>query len=682
MGVIFYALPKLEIPKCSPILLDRSGDVLCVQLTPDEKWRLPIRVDEVPPLYLKMLIAYEDKRFYQHPGVDLLALMRAFGQWIKHGKIISGGSTLTMQTVRLIRPRPRTLLYKIEEIFQAIRLEWLYSKQEILTIFLTLAPYGGNIEGLRAATLAYCQQNPNQLTPSQMALMVVIPQLPTSLRPHIHPTLAKKYRDKVLRRLEVTGILTKTQCLEAIDDSLPTQRFLFPQHAYHVLQQLRKQNPQQTIYQSTLIKKKQLALEKLLASEIIFFDTSQTAAALIIENGTRNIIAYVGSAAPFDDSKNGYVDMVQAVRSPGSALKPFIYALAFDENLIHPETLIEDVSTNFNGYMPTNFHDVFHGEITIKEALQQSLNIPVVMLLDKLGPGRFVDWLQSCGVKLTFSSKDILPSLPIALGGVGIRLVDLASLYCALANQGNYVPAVLQPHDQHGKQLALMQPASSWYVTRILEDAPAPSGIVDWYVTEKFPIAFKTGTSYGARDAWCVGYTYGSKGYTVGVWAGRADGSPSPNQLGRKTAAPILHKIFHTVVPLEQNFTNRFPPSGILDVSSRQLPDALRWFRKTSTRPFTLRVKTSQTLKFEFPVTDTTYTLQKKNHVASSYVPIPLKIKGGNPPYFLLINGEPTHVDFKEQGTALWYPNKVGFFEIAILDQNGQSSSVTIRLIE
>jgi penicillin-binding protein 1C len=474
-----------------------------------------------------MLIAYEDKRFYQHPGVDPIALIRALGQWLKNGYIISGGSTLTMQTVRLMRPRPRTILYKIEEILQALRLEWFYTKDEILTKYLTLAPYGGNVEGLRAASLAYFQQDPLQLTPAKMALMVVIPQLPTALRPHIYPEKAKRFRDKVIMRLKERGVLTPDQCREATTDPVPTHRYSFPMYALHVMQSLRQKHPTQTVLKTTLIKKKQMALESLLRSEIIFFELHQTAAALIVENNTRNIVAYVGSADPFNEAKNGYVDMIQAVRSPGSALKPLIYALAFDENLIHPETLIEDVSTNFNGYMPTNFRDVFHGEVTIREALQQSLNIPVVQLLDSLGPGRFVDWLKHYGVRLAFSSRDRLPSLPIALGGVGIRLWDLASLYCALANEGQFAPLTIEPSSQSVDAKTLVQSAASWYVTRILEDAPAPNGIVDWFVTDKSPIAFKTGTSYGARDALCLGYTSGASGYTVGVWTGRADGSPS-----------------------------------------------------------------------------------------------------------------------------------------------------------
>lgn len=687
ISALLCLLPKLEMPPCSPILLDQSGEILCTQLTKDEKWRLPIRLDEVPPLYIKMLIAYEDRRFYSHVGVDPIALIRAIGQWIKNGRVISGGSTITMQTVRLLRPRPRTFLYKIEEIFQAIRLELLYSKNEILTMYLTLAPYGGNIEGLRAASIAYFQQDPGQLMPSQMALMVVIPQLPTVLRPHIYPLKAKQFRDKVLLRLKEKGVLTPNQSREAISDPIPSIRYSFPMHALHVMQYLRQNNPTQNVFKTTLNKKKQMALESLLQSEITFFESQQTAAALIIENASRHIIAYVGSADPLSEVKNGYVDMVRAIRSPGSTLKPLIYALAFEENIIHPETLIEDISTDFNGYMPTNFRDVFHGVVTIREALQQSLNIPVVQLLDQLGPGRFVDWLKQYGVTLTFSTKDRLPSLPIALGGVGISLWDLSSLYCALANHGQFLPVTFVPRSQRTNAKELVQSSASWYVTRILEDAPAPHGIVDWFVTDKIPVAFKTGTSYGARDAWCIGYTTGDQAYTVGVWTGRADGTPSPNQLGRKTAAPILHKIFNTILVLKKEFTYPIPPAGVMTLTSAELPESLRWFRnihskskRSSRKTISLtQQKNNLPLRIIYPKNEAIYFLQKKDSTNNTYIPIGLKLQGGNPPYLLLVNGEPVHLNFNQQ-TALWYPTKIGFFELTILDNEGRSDTVTIRL--
>jgi penicillin-binding protein 1C len=690
---VFLFLPKLEVPPFSPILLDQGGEVLCTQLTKDEKWRLPIQLEEVPKLYLKMLVNYEDKRFYSHPGVDLLSLARAVWQCLKNGRVISGGSTLTMQTVRLMKPRPRTILYKMEEILQALRLEWSYSKADILKIYLFLAPYGGNVEGIRAASLTYFAQNPMQLTPAKMALLVIIPQLPTLLRPHIYPQRAKVFRDKVLTRLGEKGILTPEQVREAIIDPVPAQRNGFPMHATHVMGRLRQQYPAQSVYKTTLEKKKQVALETLLQTESMAFEAHQTAAALIIENDTRHVVAYVGSAHPFSEAKNGYVDMIQAVRSPGSTLKPLIYALAFEENLIHPETLIDDVSTNFNGYSPANFREVFHGEVTIREALQQSLNIPVVHLLDRIGPGRFVDWLRQYNVFLHLPSKEGIPSLPIALGGVGIRLYDLAALYCSLANEGRFAPLTLVPSNKPLTTTPLVQPAASWYVTHILEDAPAPSGIVDWFVADKVPVAFKTGTSYGARDALCIGYTTGVKSYTAGVWTGRADGSPSPNQLGRKTAAPILLKIFNTILQShspQRGFSDRGPPPGVLAISGTQLPEVLRRFRMTNQTPSLKSIARSQQASGLFrivsPQTGTIYTLQTKVTSPQSYVPIPLKIQAGSSPFFFLVNGQPTKIKILQDDSrtnhrfALWYPTKIGFFELTLIDGEGHSDTVTIRL--
>jgi penicillin-binding protein 1C len=650
-----------------------------------------IDLEDVPPLFLKMLLSYEDKRFYSHPGVDPIALARAGWQWVKNGRIISGGSTITMQTVRLMKPRPRTILYKIEEIFSAIRLECSYSKNEILKMYLSLAPYGGNVEGVRAASLTYFAQNPTQLTPAKMALLVILPQLPTALRPHIYPERAKAFRDKVLMRLLEKGILSEHLVHEAKSDPVPSKRFAFPTHAPHVMAFLRQQYPSQTVFTTTLVKKKQVALESLLRNEIKVFDLHQTAAGLIIENEKRHVVAYVGSADPFSEAKNGYVDMIRAVRSPGSALKPIIYALAFEENLIHPETLIDDVSTNFNGYSPTNFRDVFHGEITIREALQQSLNIPVVHLLDRLGPGRFVDWLGHYDAPLFFPHKESIPSLPIALGGVGIRLYDLVALYCALANGGKYAPLTLVPQN-HLKITPFIHAAASWYVTHILEDAPAPSGLVDWVVTQKTPVAFKTGTSYGARDALCIGYTVGPHSYTAGVWTGRADGSPSPNQLGRKTAAPILLKIFNTIIFQDRGqsgFVEGFPPPEVLLVPGKQLPERLRRFRHAHPTSFsgsTAFPKNQIKMRIISPQTSTTFALQKKGSRFTDFNPIPLTLHGGKPPFLLLVNCQPTPISFvrqdacKNQHAAFWSPTKIGFFELSLMDGEGHSDTVTIRL--
>lgn len=690
----FFCLPKLEGPKFSPILLDVSGEVLCTQLTEDEKWRLPIDLKDVPPLFLKMLLSYEDKRFYSHPGIDPIALTRAIWQWIKNGRVISGGSTITMQTVRLMKPRPRTIFYKIEEILAAFRLEFFYSKNDILKMYLSLAPYGGNVEGIRAASLTYFAQNPMQLTPAKMALLVIIPQLPTALRPHIYPTRAKVFRDKVLMRLLEKGILNTTQVQEAKSDPVPLKRFGFPMYAPHVMAYLRQHNSSQTVFTTTLVKKKQVALESLLRNEIKLFDTHQTAAALIIENKTRQIVAYVGSADPFSEAKNGYVDMIRAVRSPGSTLKPIIYALAFEENIIHPETLIDDVYTNFNGYAPTNFRDVFHGEITIREALQQSLNIPVVHLLERLGPGRFVDWLGHHDTPLYFphKHKEGIPSLPIALGGVGIRLYDLISLYCALANEGKFAPLTLTPRSHPPKEAPLIHPAASWYVTHILEDAPAPSGLVDWFMTEKPPVAFKTGTSYGARDALCIGYTAGPHGYTAGVWAGRADGSPSPNQLGRKTAAPILLKIFNTIIFQDGGqggFAESPPPCEVLLVPGKKLPERLHRFHHAHPTSFSGSPSgsTNKTkMRIVSPQTSTIFSLQKKDVGSPDFTPIPLTVYQGTPPFFFLVNGQPTSIHFtkhtfsQDQHMGLWRPTKVGFFELTLMDGEGHSDTVTIRL--
>lgn len=665
----------------SPLLLDRKGEVLSALLSQDEKWRFPIESDEIPEAFTDMLVTCEDKRFFSHPGIDPIALCRAVWQWMKNGRVISGGSTLTMQVDRLLDPKPRTLTSKLVEMIRALQLEYHYSKAEILRFYLILAPYGGNLEGIRSASQAYFQVDPDQLTRSQMALLVVLPQMPTLLRPNVNPNLARTQRDKILRRMAALNKLSPQQTEESISESIPQKRHAFPHHVPHLIRSFVRKSPHQLVFKTTLDKKIQAELEALLHKEIALFDARQTAAALIVNNKTRYIIAYCGSADFYDEDRDGQVDIIQAFRSPGSAMKPLIYAMAFDDQVIHPETLIHDTSTNFRGYIPKNFQDTFHGDVTIREALQQSLNIPAVLVLEKIGPGRFTNFLRQFGLQLRFPQEHESPSLSLALGGVGIRLCDLVSAYCALANQGNFAPLTMINSSDLPKTEPFVRATSSWYVTSILENAPPPEGFLSQTWTTKQPIAFKTGTSYGARDALCIGYTQGSQGHTVGVWTGRPDGSSTPNQLGRKTAAPLLFKIFNTLLP-EGNSSTSSPPADVLQVTSHQLPKILRYFRSPhlTKLPDDEEREGSRPLKITFPQDGSGYALRPLQNQHKVYHSIDLSTQGGTPPLSLFVNRKPSTGKSLKPNTVTWTPSQPGFTELTVVDQAGRSDSITIQL--
>jgi penicillin-binding protein 1C len=586
-----------------------------------------------------------------------------------------------MQVVRLLDQKPRTIINKLTQMIRAIQLEFHYSKQNILKFYLTLAPYGGNLEGIRAASLAYFKKEADQLTHAEMALLVAIPQFPTATRPHIYPDHAKLQRNKVIKRMVQNHVLNEKQANDAMIDPIPLVRHPFPSLAPHLMRTFIKENPNSHVFQTTLDKKLQENLESLLLKQIDSFEVNQTTAALIVSNKTREILAYVGSAKFLDERKEGHVDIIKAVRSPGSTLKPFIYAVAFDDGFAHPETLIDDVFTNFQGYTPTNFQDAFHGTLSLRESLQQSLNIPAVLLLEHIGTKRFRDILENLGIRLKLPEKSPIASLPIALGGVGITLFDLTALYCALANEGAFSPLKINLKDKTNIKKTFVREAASWYVTRILENSPVPEGFLDWHTTGKQAVAFKTGTSYGARDAICMGYTEGDSGYTVGVWTGRPDGSASPNQLGRKTAAPILLKIFDTLSlgPSQKNKEN-LPPKGVVLLPNDLLPAALRHIKKGL--PIGIHGKNeTNPIKITFPLDGSTHILRlkKEDQGKLEFYPIPLQTEGGTAPFTWFINDKPELLHTEK---ILWQPQKAGFYEITVVDAEGNSQTITLRFVQ
>lgn len=667
---LLFPLNLKRIEQHSVLVLDAENSILRGFTTEQGIWRLPIPPQEVDPLYLKMLKGYEDQRFDWHPGVDPFALLRALGQWITHGRIVSGASTLTMQTARLLEPRPRTLLSKLIEMMRALQLEWHYDKNDILAMYLTLAPYGGNLEGLRSASLAYFAKEPLRLTPAEAALLVVLPQAPSHLRPDRFPKRAQAARNKVLARMEQLHILSSQAFAEAYQEIIPAMRHPMPFHAPHLARLLKNTKPHQAIHQTFIDRTLQRTLEAL--AETYPLNPYGSLAILVVENRTRRVMAYIGSAGFFAIQRAGQVDMVQAIRSPGSTLKPFIYGIGFEDLMIHPETLIDDVPTRFGDYSPANFRHIYLGQISVREALQRSLNIPAVAILEQVGPARVNIRLREAGIYLDWSKQKQKPGLPLVLGGVGTTLKDLVTLYSGIANGGKIGPLRLSksyPISDEGKEHYLLSEAASWYLARILEEVPPPERRVSLENTFRpRAIAYKTGTSYGFRDAWALGF---DSHYTVGVWIGRPDGSPSPGRYGYNTAAPLLFRVFNLLPETDlQKFT--VIPEEVLQVSHEQLPERLKHFGNNRI----LWKPTLPVLTINFPVHGSRVELKVHDgHMED----LPLVASGGKRPLQWLVNGRPIHSSVLAR-KAFWSPDGEGWVRITVIDRLGQAVSAEVWL--
>ena len=655
--------PELATLPASTEVVDRNGQLLRAFTTPDGLWRLPVTPDKVDPRFIKMLLAYEDQHFEAHHGVDWGSMLRAAGQFVgAGGQIISGGSTLTMQVARLIEDgQTRNLAAKLRQMLHAMRLEDELSKQQILTLYLSLAPYGGNIEGVRAASLAYFGKEPSRLTTAEAALLVALPQSPEARRPDLHPAAAKAARDAVLDRMVGAGVIAADEAAAARSEPIPTTRRDFPMLAPHLAQAAVWTHPGARHISLTVDARLQAALEKLAASRVQQIGPKVSIAILVADEASGDILASVGSAGLFRTQSQGFVDMTTALRSPGSTLKPMIYGLAFELGLAHPESLIEDRPISFSGYTPTNFDDKTRGTVTMRQALQQSLNIPAMVVLDAVGPARLVARLRRAYANPVLPD-DTAPSLAIGLGGVGITLRDLVSVYAAIARGGTPVHlrdgAVEAPAEAASDPPAL-DPVAAWYVADILRGVVPPTNGAFGR------IAYKTGTSYGYRDAWSVGFD----GRTViGVWVGRPDGTPVPGLSGVVTAAPILFEAFDRLgrptVPL------RAAPAGALLASNADLPAPLKRFRNPD-RNF---VAADPAPEIAFPEDGVDVDL---GLASGSAQPLVVKVRNGMPPFTFFANGAPFDQSaFARQAT--WTPDGPGYVRLSVVDAEGRSAGVKV----
>lgn len=498
-------------------------------------WRFPVTLEEVSPDFIEALLTYEDRHFYRHPGVNPFSLVRAAGQFVSSGRIVSGGSTISMQVARLIDPHERTLGGKLKQLWRTAQLEYHYSKDEILEMYLNRAPYGGTIEGIGAASWVYLNKSPVKLTASEAALFAVLPQAPSRLRPDRYPERAQAARDKVLDRLEEYQVWSP----EKVTDIKQEQIWLAPRknpHSAPLLARRVTKGTQESIIETTIDASLQRQLEDMAMNWKNQLPKQTSLGILVVDHTDMAVKAYIGSIDFQDDSRFGHVDMVSAWRSPGSTLKPFLYALAMDDGLIHAESLLQDVPRRFNDYRPGNFDSGFNGPVSVSDALVRSLNLPVVQLLDVYGSKRFTAQLRNVGTELRFPLGSE-PNLSLILGGTATRMEDLVSAYSAFARKGNVSPLRFKPTDEI-RDRALMSPGAAWIVRRIMGGEARP--VPDPNLSGQINLAWKTGTSYGYRDAWAIGV---NPRYTIGVWVGRPDATPVAGQLGFATAIPIMNQI-------------------------------------------------------------------------------------------------------------------------------------------
>ncbi|RKF16230.1 penicillin-binding protein 1C [Roseovarius spongiae] len=648
-------LPPL-LSETSTEMRDRAGRLLRVYTVADGRWRLAVTPGQVDARYLEMLIAYEDKRFRSHSGIDPRAMLRAAWQAAWHGGVVSGGSTLTMQVARLLEESGTgRWAGKLRQMRVALALERRLSKAQILALYLTHAPYGGNLEGIRAATLAWFGKEPRRLTPAEAALLIALPQSPEARRPDRAHGAARAARDRVLDRMVRAGRLTAEAAEAALSEPVPQARRPFPALAPHLTDRAVAEAPGQTYHRLTLDAGLQARLETLARSALRGLPGNVSIAIVLADHRSGAILASVGSAGLRNaEARDGFVDMTQALRSPGSTLKPLIYGLAFDRGLAHPQTLIDDRPIAFGRYAPQNFDGRFRGEVTVTDALRKSLNIPVVLLMNEIGPAHLMDLMRRAHVRAELPGER--PGLAVALGGVGISLTDLVQLYAALPEGGIARPLRWTGPASDAPPQRILSPVAAWQVGDILLGLAPPPG------APRRALAYKTGTSYGHRDAWAVGY---DGAHVAGVWIGRPDGTPVPGAFGGNIAAPVLFEAFQRLdtprTPLPP------PPPETLILPTAELPQPLRRFTPRDA----VFAAAPDAPKLIFPPDGA--------RLATGEHGVPVKVRDGTPPFTWLANGAPLLTGVHRRQAELTGLER-GFSQLSVIDAKGRAARVTIRL--
>ena len=619
-------------------VLDREGRTLSVLPATGGTWRLRTTISDLPPHLVELLVAAEDRRFRAHPGVDPIALARAAAQWVRAGRVVSGGSTLTMQAARLLEPRPRTLRSKLIEIARAIQLELRFSKDEILGIWLTLAPQGGNIEGLRAGALAWFGRPAARLEPAESALLIALARRPGSLRPDRHAGAARAARDGVLAyRAGPHARLSADDLALAAAAPVPSRRLAFPHLAPHLAREVAAEAGTAARVRTPLDAQLQRALEAIVTETLRTLPDRASLAIVVTELATRDVRALVGGDW-MAEGRAGAIDLTRAVRSPGSALKPFLYAMAFQDGIVTPRSVVSDLPVRYGSYAPENFDRGFTGRVTAADALRMSLNIPAVALLDRVGALRFASALKAAGTPMRLP-RGADASLPLALGGAGTTLRELTGLYATMGAGGEALALrVTCP-------LAGCEPGEAG--TRVIEARAAQ--MVGSVLVQNFPgggpygIAWKTGTSWGGRDAWAMGFDHR---HAVGVWVGRPDATPMPGATGRSLALPVLARVFALLPAAPRDGMTVRPVAS----ASEGQADRLRLL---------------------FPPPGAVLAAEEGS--------VTLRAAGGRRPLTFLVDGAPIPHEAARRETS-WTPDGPGFYRLTILDADGVAVRAEVRV--
>lgn len=647
----------------SVMVSDRNGRPLRAFPTREGRWRFAADLERIDPVFLEALLEVEDQRFYRHRGVDWIGMARAALSSASAGRIVSGGSTITMQTARLLEPRPRTIRSKLIEMVRAHQIETRLSKREILELYLTLAPYGGNLEGVRAASLAYFGRAPDRLTDDQIALLIALPQSPEARRPDLRPQGAMQGRARIAVKLARLGYFEEGRAQEAARAPLPSLRRNFPMKAWHGTQAALESGVRED-FRSTLDSALQADIETLLASRMSAFDKDVQASVLVISIPGRAVRAHVGSVSRA--RAGGWLDLTAQARSPGSTLKPFIYAMAFDDGVATPATRMQDLPKRFASYQPENFDRSFRGDVSVAEALQHSLNVPAVLALDRVGPQRFASQLALAGATPRINGvAEMNPGLALALGGAGMTARELGLLYAALGDGGRAKPLVWRAGEEaasgasDGKRF--MSADSAADILRILRNTPAPAGRMPGRLTERAPeIAFKTGTSYGYRDAWAAAIV---GDLAIIAWVGRADGAPRPGATGRRDALPIVFEVADRAVERLGEDGEAF--RRVVTEEMMPVRGAIGEFSSSEAAPEILFPPKNAEL----------WAGALDGRPARAFV-----LSGrGQGELSWYVDGAPCETD--DADAPVWRPEKAGFYVVRAVDAVGRASAVRVRVV-
>ncbi|MEP3655161.1 MAG: penicillin-binding protein 1C [Litorimonas sp.] len=643
-------MSKADLSSTSPVLKDRHGAVLNVRTVETGTWRMAVDVGDIDPAFIEALLFIEDKRFYTHPGVDGAAIIRALGSWKAEGRVVSGASTLTMQLIRQYKPRPRTFKSKVIESFEALRFELHFSKEEILEQYLTRISYGGNIEGIEAASRMYFGKPPRYLSDNEIALLIALPQAPEARRPDRHAQAANLGRRRILKRLEAGGLIDELSASRAQMAAIPLEKKKIPNQAWL---SARKLSAEGETVQSWIDPKQQTALEAHLAHYVERQPQAVNASAILVHAKTREVRAH--AAIGRRDHDGGWLDMTAAIRSPGSTLKPFVYGLGMDDGLIGSETRLRDAPSRFGSYRPENFDRRYYGDVTVAQALQHSLNIPAVGVLDHVGGRRLDDTLRAAGARTSQSgpdTDDTTAGLALALGGTGLRATDLAMLYTAIANDGVAAPlSWIQTDEEDVSSFELLQPDTARTLKRVLASSPRPKGVMPSHLGKDIPeVAYKTGTSYGFRDSWAAGI---SGEYVIVVWVGRPDGGPRPGVTGREAAAPLLFKI------------------------ADGLPDNRTKSQLVARSEMTERLKSAEETApvILFPLQDTDIFVSKFKDTSDA---VDLLVQAEGTDTRVYVDSTPIP---KTRNGYRFVPPSPGFYEMKVVDANGAQSKTKFRVL-